>query len=310
MKKTLIALSVLVAAGSVNAATMYKADGLSVDVFADFDVVYEAAPGDDVKAAIKLDDADFGFSVTSEVSDNFKVLGYANWDGGDRGPADGTTKNVQLDNGWAGVQIGDFTVKAGRLNNFVDDIGVDHDQAIGGSYEGWKAGDIEDKSNQVIKASYDNGEMFYAGIALTQFEDGTDADDKSQVDGVVGVRYAGADVNLTVIKHDAATGEDTDGMVLEAKYKIDAFTLGALYGTSEKGSVDEKALALSGKYTMDKFTFGLAWSSLDKDGADAKQWYANTTYALSSNAKAYVEIADTDADNVDLGYAVGLKVSF
>lgn len=350
MKKTLIALSVLVAAGSVNAATMYQAEGLSVDVFADFDVDYEKSAGVDKEAAIRLDDSDFGFSVTSEVNDNFKVLGYANWDGGDRGAS-----AVTLDNGWAGVQYGDFTVKAGRLNNFMDDVGVDHDQAIGGSYEGWnisapsspsgttdfdglKNSTISDKTDQVVKVSFDNGEMFYAGIALTQNKDGkdTNADDFSQFDGVVGVRAAGADIALYYASssveglqsdpNNAASDKydvDAKALVLQAKYSIDAWTLGALYGKSDidldnttastDSDADISAIALSAKYTMDKTTFGVAWSKQDnEEGSDFSQWYANATYKLTSNAKVYVEIADKDEDKKGekMGYAAGLKVSF
>jgi predicted porin len=47
-------------------------------------------------------------------------------------------------------------------------------------------------------------------------------------------------------------------------------------------------------------------------GDDITEWYANVTYKFPTqkNVSLFAEIADTDADNADMGYLAGLRVKF
>jgi predicted porin len=315
MKKTLIALSVLVAAGSVNAATVYQNEGFSADVFGDLEVRYAQNVADE-EARIKAADYDFGFSASSQVSDDVTIFGTASFNGDEN--ANSTDSSVvTVDNGFIGFSAGEVTVTAGRVVNFVDEIGVANDQTIAGLLEADT--NLADKTDQVFKTVYDAGN-FYAGIAITEDSDGdnVDTDELSQVDVMAGVVVAGADIRVTYVDGkymDGATQKDADLLAIEAHYSIEGWDLAALYTDSSNDKVDSDAIAVSAQYTMDKTTVGGGYSTRDTEGkttADQaeSQWYANVSYALATNASVYAEITDTDKKGDDMGYAVGAKLKF
>jgi hypothetical protein len=45
---------------------------------------------------------------------------------------------------------------------------------------------------------------------------------------------------------------------------------------------------------------------------DVTEWYANVTYKFpaAKNVRLFAEIADTDADDADMGYLAGMRVKF
>ncbi|WED22732.1 porin [Vibrio sp. JC009] len=328
MKKTLIALSVLAMAGSVNAATVYDADGVTAGVFGDLEVGYKQAIGTNQDGALFVGDYDFGFDASTAVNDDVKVFGKIQWNGNETSDDDASqtesTNSPIIDNAYIGVTAGDVTVTVGRAVNFVDEIGVANDENIAGNYEANDAIGIDDKTSQVAKVMWDNGEMFYAGLAYTADADGDDttSNDYEQIDLKAGLRVADLDVMVIYSTAEDEAAADYDNLAIQANYSIDALSLGALYTSGEKDAagttsdIEADAISLSVAYTMDKTTVGAGWSTIDVEGVqDQDQWYANVSYALATNASVYVEIAETEGDagsyaNNDMGYAVGAKLSF
>jgi predicted porin len=306
MKKTLIALSVLVAAGSVNAANVYDNDGVMVDVYGDFAVHYEQAQGNDKEAQIVVDDADFGFDFESAINEEMAII--ANMDVTGEG-------DLKLDDLTVGLKAGATTVKVGDQVNLVDEIGISNDFAFGLGTAETMVGGLVDSGEQVINVQYDDGEKFYAGFSSTMTADGDDTtDDGNQYALKAGVRFGDADVVAYYADGDAETlNRDANALALKGSYALGDVVLSALYVTADDDVTgDLDSIGANIEYSMDKygFNFGLADHSYDASSSDFTEYYANVSYAVAKNATAFFEVQDSDADNSDMGYAAGLTVKF
>jgi predicted porin len=310
MKKTLIALSVLVAAGSVNAANVYDNDGVMVDVYGDFAVHYEQGQGTndaghDQDAAIVVDDADFGFNFESAINEEMAII--ANMDVTGEG-------NLELDDLTVGLKAGATTIKVGDQVNLVDEIGISNDFAFGlGTAETMVA--LADSGEQVINVQYDDGEKFYAGMSSTTASDGDDTTTEgSQFALKAGVRFGDADVVAYYADGDVKEdNNDASALALKGSYALGDVVLSALYVTAEEdtdGDVD--SIGANVQYTMDKVGFNLGMVDHDADAAanEYSEYYANVSYAVAKNATAFFEVQDNDISGEDMGYAAGLTVKF
>jgi predicted porin len=306
MKKTLIALSVLVAAGSVNAATVYDNDGVAVDLYGDFAVHYEQAQGgNEQEAQIVVDDADFGFNFESAINDEMAII--ANMDVTGEG-------DLKLDDLTVGLKAAGTTVKVGKQVNLVDEIGISNDFAFGlGTAETMVA--LADAGDQVINVQYDSGEDFYAGMSSTTTADSNDATvDGSQFALKAGIRFGDADVVAYYADGDAKEdNNDASALALKGSYALGDVTLSALYVTAEEdtdGDVD--SIGANVEYTMDKvgFNLGMVDHSADAAANEYSEYYANVSYAVAKNATAFFEVQDSDVTGSDMGYAAGLTVKF
>lgn len=326
MKKTLVALAILTAAGSANAGiNLYDADGVKVDMSGAAEVQYFQGYENNSDAKIRLDDGDLGINTTVAVSDQLNaVAGLA---------FEMESGNVTNDELWVGLG-GDFgTLTIGRQYLIADDSGIGKDIELGGDGIDF----VLANGDQVIKYVFDNGQFYAGASALLQERNDATKTDATVYDGRLGARfgnfdarvylYSGTDVNSN--KFDVFTNEtlDIDGFNLEAEYVMDAFAFAASYGqltyedatTANKGKVDADTAALAGSYTMNKTTFALGytyWNVDEKPTAggstseDVNTFYANVTQQLHSNVKVYGEIGTTDVDNSEFGYVAGMEVTF
>jgi hypothetical protein len=316
MKKTLIALSVLVAAGSVNAANVYDNDGVMVDVYGDFAVHYQQDKGDDQDAKIKVDDADFGFNFESAINEEMAII--ANMDVTGEGA-------LELDDLTVGFKAAGTTVKVGKQVNLVDEIGLSNDFAFGlDTAEDQVA--LAASGDQVINVQYDSGEMLYAGFSTTAQVDTaggdnawTEAQEGSQYAVKVGARFADADVVAYYAdgdisnKDDQGDAADSDVIALKGSYALNDVTLSAIYTAASQDDSDVDAYGANIQYSMDKVGFNLGAVDTDFEAADSEdytEFYANVSYAVAKNATAFFEVSDNDKTGVDMGYAAGLTVKF
>jgi predicted porin len=304
MKKTLIALSVLVAAGSVNAATVYDNDGFALDVYGDAEIKYVQDIGANKEAYFKRDDADFGFNVSSKVNDEVSVIANIDFTG------EGA---VTLDDLTVGIKTSTLTAKVGDQVNLVDEIGISNDKAFGLDTAEDVVG-LASSGEQVINVQYDSGEMFYAGFSTTTYADGDDttSDQESQMAVKAGARFGDADVVVYYADGKTAADADVDVVAVKGSYSIDAVTLSAIYTTGSQESKDADAIGANISYSMDKTTLNFGYVDMDNEIAseDFGKWYANAQYAVAKNATVYVELGDSDATGADMGYATGLSIKF
>lgn len=330
MKKSLLALAVLTAAGSANAGiNLYDANGVKVDLSGAVEVqLYDdfEKHGD---STIRLDDGDLALNATVAVSENLNVVSGTAFKYESR-----DLQNYEL---WAGFS-GDFgTLTFGRQLLVSDDSGIGKDYELG-------AGQIDfaqTEGDRVAKYVYDNG-TFYTAVSH-------EMDNKNSTtitDGRVGFRTGGLDVrvygydgkriglkgltefndkngNPIIIPGEA--GEDISGYNLEAEYAMGAINLAASFGQVKYQAADtnktEKNIDLyeiNGSYTIDKTTLALGYvrgeDKVDHDNV-INNVYANVTQQLHSNVRAYVEVGYADDKNEkdtleEFGYVAGLEVKF
>ncbi|PJC87659.1 hypothetical protein CSW98_00590 [Vibrio sp. HA2012] len=336
MKKTLIALSVLVAAGSVNAATtVYENDGVKVGVHGEIAIHYEQAEGTDKDAAIIIDDADFGFDAESAINEDMAVIASIDVKGGEDA-ADNET--FTYDDVWVGVKTGAVTAKVGKQVTLIDDFGLSNDQAFGlKTAEDLAEDAFTAKETEVVRVNYDSGEMFYGAFDVVLKSNGTDEqtsaaaaaaadEDATQYDLMAGVRFGDADIALTYSDSNEIAGDDTDGTFIGVKgaYTLGDVVLSAVYTNADVEDLDITSYGANIQYTMDKFgfNFGMVNSDLNDEAEayavangkayneDYSEYYANVTYAVAKNATVFFEVQDSDVEDMDMGYAAGLKVKF
>ncbi|ENO8808958.1 TPA: porin [Photobacterium damselae] len=319
MKKTLLALAVVTAAGSAQAGVnLYDNNGVKVDLSGAAEVQYHHGFEKDTDADIRLDDGDIALHTTVAIAEQLNAVAgmsfefeneYDNTDGR-------SVKNKELFVGFGSAQFG--TITFGRQYLVFDDVGngMDYEGAIGLSQSNRQELDAVTNFDDVIKYTYDNG-MFYAGLSHKMDNSGKGQDSNSVTDGRVGFRIAGLDTR--VYYADFANAKIWN---LEADYALaENIMLAASYGQGKVDHLSGKAtqLGLAGSYTFDKTTFALGYNHVTDDAGikekrDYDNVYANVTQQLHSNVKVYAELGWLEADHhdqdYDLNYTAGLEVSF
>ncbi|MEC7941520.1 MAG: porin, partial [Pseudomonadota bacterium] len=129
MKKTLLALAVMTAAGSAQAIELYNQDGVSVNLTGDVEIRYKQAIGDNQDLKQEIDDADFGFDTRYDVNNDLQIGAYLEFSGDNN---DRATGNSSVGNVYFGFYHNEFgTLKVGKLDTQLDDAGIGSDYLFG-----------------------------------------------------------------------------------------------------------------------------------------------------------------------------------
>jgi len=311
MKKTLLALAVMTAAGSANAFEVYNQDGVTVGFHGDIEVVYK---NETTRSSFQqeIQDADFGFDVRYAVNEEVTIGGYWEFDG-----ATGeNTINVNRGDTYIAFYTQSYgSLKFGDLCTAIDDAGIGSDFQYGISSF------LDDNSpcgDEAIRYDYDNG-SFYGTLGFIQDKldelsgEGTNTENLDIKAG-----YRVADFDFTVFYGDVdqvAANSDVTKLGLEARYSgIDNLGLAVAYYAvdSDAANSDASTIALNAEYSMDKWTFAGGYSIADHDVAslEVDQWYVNAGYGIAPNTTTYAELGGDDADNSDVALAIGIKAEF
>ena len=326
MKKTLLALAVLAAAGSANAIEVYNQDGVTVDFKGDFEFRYVKDIAKDDNLKLNVSDADLGFDTRYAVNDQFSIGGYVSYeaDNGNviNGSDDGDKTGVKGGNAYVGFYTADFgSLKFGKLDIQLDDMGIGSDELFGmDTY----FSDLEAGGNEAVRYDLDKG-MYYIGLGYIQNAHGTNGDISRDHNWDVrgGVRVADFDFTAYYGESANATDASTDTNQLyafEVRFAgIENVNLElGYYGDSyadqtDADKSDADTFALAADYTMNSWKFAAGYATTDYDKAgfeDLNQWFANVGYKLAPNTNVYVEIGDNDAEDSELGYGIGIEASF
>lgn len=303
MKKTLLALAVMAAAGSAQAGiNLYDSEGVTVDFGGDIEVVYKNSFTKDSDFKQEIQDADFSFDTRYAINDQLTIGGF--WEfSGDKGKADTGDVYVALYTKEMG------SLKVGKTATIFDDAGIGNDYQFGIS----KAFDDATVSGEeTIKYQYDNG-LLYAGAAFKDNQNGG----ARTADMNVGVRVEGFDAVVFYGQTKEAGAKDSqDILALELRYAgFENINLEAGYYDFEDAA---SSWAIAADYSYNAWIFAAGFSSFEVDKkADASKpqtdsWFLNAGYGIAPNTTVYAEIADQDKDNVstDFAYAIGVKASF
>ncbi|WP_234494090.1 porin [Vibrio maritimus] len=315
MKKTLVALAVLASAGSAQAIEIYNQDRATVNLTGDVEVVYLRDTAENASTQQEIQDADFGFDVRYAVNDDLQVGGYWEFSGDNAGAAEAGNVYVGFYSAMAG------SLKIGRLDTVLDDAGIGNDYQFG------TAGFFQNGSkfglDEAIRYDVDKG-TWYVSAALAQDKNDSTAvigEDGYWFDGKAGFRVADFDFTgfLGKLKRDTGTVEADENLyALEARYNgFENIGLAAGYynvkgdivnpGTDVKGD----AIALDATYSLDAWKFAVGYTRLDGDDQEAENtYYLNAGYGIAPSTTVYAELGGTDADNSQLGFAIGMKSEF
>jgi predicted porin len=338
MKKTLVALSVIMAATSAQAIELYNQDGASVNMGGDIEVRYKKDTAKDSEFKQEIDDSDLNFDIRYAINDNFSVGGY--WELNDLATKDGSGGDAYVS--FISADMG--TLKIGKTATQLDDAGIGSDYLFG-VQSFIDSADFSGK--EVVRYDLDKGQ-FYFGLAVMQDKHNEQSigEDGSYFDMKVGARVADFDLSAFygMAKHRVETTTTTQtapvggGALVETKTTTkadDDQSIAALQATfsgvenlnleagyyrtdfedNKAGGTDSdtSTFAFAADYTMDKVTFAGGVSSTDyseKAKKDHTDWFVNAGYALAPNTTAYVEVGGNDKKDSETGFGVGIKSSF
>ncbi|MDF9399977.1 porin [Vibrio sp. 1180_3] len=327
MKKTLLALAVMAAAGSAQAGIeLYNQDGVTVNLKGDIEVVYSNTTTESSMKQ-KIEDADFGFDVRYAVNDTWQVGAYWEFNGSKKTNSE-VTRNGDTYVAAYHATLG--SIKFGRLCTAVDDLGIGSDEAFGIST--FLDNATDECSDEAVRYDFDNGDV-YATLGFVQnkidnkFLDNTkdvisDGNGDTYYDGRAGFRgLDNFDISVFAsqysVETETATHKDHTGFGSEIVFSgIENVNLAIAYYSvsSDLANDDNSVIAVAADYTMGKWGFAAGFSAGDHDDVAKEKdtWFVNTTYGVAPNTKLYAEVGGLDQKDVDdnLGLAIGVEASF
>lgn len=330
MKKTLVALSVLLAATSAQAIELYNQDGVSVDLVGDIEVTYQNSFSDS-SVKQQIEDADFGFDARYALNDDLQFGAFWGYDGSDTNNAE-VTRSGDVYVALYSQTYG--SIKFGRLCTAVDDLGgitSDYQFDVNKLYNG-ASGDFA-CHDEAIRYDYDNG-SFYTTLGFVQDKMGNpdvftlgetgkvtnvEATNVNYYDGRFGYRVAGFDLSAfyaNLDHKDDNHNEHAYGFELDYS-ALESIRLGlGYYATDLDGDgADADVYTFGADYYLGKWTFATAYSiAAQQNAEDVNSWFLNAGYNLAPNTTVYAEVAGndgvTDGRDNTTAMAVGVKASF
>ncbi|WP_394152758.1 porin [Vibrio maritimus] len=316
MKKTLVALSVLAAAGSAQAIELYNQDKVTVNMTGDVEVRYVKGKADGSELTQQINDADFGFDTRYQVNDDLQVGAYWEFSGTEDNkvsPANTGDVYMALYSNTAG------SIKFGKLATQIDDAGIGSDYIFGISSF---VSDADLSFEEAIRYDIDKGSV-YGGLGFVQnktehFGDGIGKDARI-FDAKLGGRVADFDITgyYATIDLDTANDFKTDLFALELRYGgVENLNIEAGYyynkDKTNAGSTTDSTYGLAADYTIEmwKVAAGVDYQDYDGDQDSQTNWFLNAGYALAPSTTAYIEVGGDNAKDSELGYGIGLKAEF
>ncbi|WP_028301640.1 porin [Oceanospirillum beijerinckii] len=309
MKKLVLATAILAAsaAGTASAATIYENNGLTYKLKGDFQIQLRQDVGDDQNLDVEFDDLELKNSVVYDLGNGMKAFGQLDF--GYKNDAEGKSSGSHLEEAYVGLDFGNVAVSIGQQNHATDDFGV---------YAAYEASLSEDafdaqgtSGNDVIRADVNLGSLNL--IATTELDaEGENSEDGESFDLLVSTELQGVELAAAyqTMKTDV-NADSVDTFGVSAMADLGIAKIGADYSSTDDVQDQINLVAKMGVAQSTQIAVGL--NNVDPEqGDDVTEWYANVTYKFpqQKNVSVFAEIADTDEDNVDLGYLAGLRVKF
>ena len=319
MKKIVISTIValfLAVAGSAQAATIFKKDNFTYKIKGDLQIQLRQDTGDDQDLDVEYDDLEIKNYVAYKINDS--VTAFGGLDFGFKNAADKSDSDADphLEEAYLGFKYNDVKMFVGKTDSAGDEFGVT------GSLETIVADDAFDEFGKVdgddlIGFSSKFGDMFYVMATYEIAAESEKSDDNGEFfDIFATVEFSGVTLGAayqTIDGKDSA--EDTDIWGIQASYDAGFAEFGADYSVVDDGDeADESVWNLFVGVPLDPVEISLGYVMLDKDTEEDEiaGWYANVTYKFptAKNVSVFAEIADSDEEDADMGYMVGLRIKF
>jgi len=304
MQKLVLATVVagLAASGSLNAATLYEEDGLTLDLKGDYQIQAFQPIGNDEDLDINYDDLELKFGAAYDLGKNMEAFGQLDVDWKNQG--DGSDDDV-VDEAYVGVDYGTGTISAGRLYWGSDDFATDMSVEMAASNAFPETG-----GNESIKLTFDAGPAEFAfSTDLSSDSNENGVSDDSVYDLAVYGEFANVNAGLVYQSYKADDNADSlDTIGVRGEFEFNNIEIGVDYSTND--NLDATNIAAGFPIAANTSgAVGAGFISPDV-GEDYTQWYANIGHDLHKNVEIFAEIGDNDQDGNDMGYLGGMKVKF
>ena len=347
MKKTLLALAVLAAAGSVNAAEIVKNDSGSVNFYGQIrEAMTYSHSNAESKTAADAGSSRAGINASWKLTDDLNLIGKAEF---------GIVSSMKGRQNWIGISSDDYgSLYVGRTALLADDVyGAEYswyygiadkalyDTDLANDYY-WQDNAINYdfiKDNYFVRAQYNLAEKDSAAKQASIFV-GSSMGDLSFHSGIVYFEdntaktaekvIAAGDTDASGTAYDSddygtvgtvkTGGNDVESLSSEltVEYKLDALTVGATYAhidrTVNNSHNDSNGYNLGVMYKLSDATTaygGYQYVEMqDKSNADIQNSYVGVSYRPVTWALTYVEYGYNDTESKDAvnALAVGARV--
>ncbi|CAH8236373.1 porin [Vibrio aestuarianus] len=317
MKKTLLALAVMAAAGSAQAGNLYDNDVTSVNISGEVDTVLKQLTTKSGGTKVTDNDAQVTawanaqFDIDHKLSDSVTAFG---------------SFEVEADNG-ENVKVDDARI------GFKGDFGKFTFGETGAAYGILEKAELtnEGADTDVV---YDTTESAGHGIryditvldSLALAADyQTNKDENKDADWSISADYAvaGFTIGAAYFQGDESAGYDSTSVGVSASYEIEGFYVAATYtdykgqgdvnveggeSTASLGDHDGNSAALAMSYSWDAYKVYGAYQTIMADkttsgasiDADLDNWYIGFEYAVMSNLTAFVEYNGAELSGSDV----------
>ncbi len=295
MKKSILALSIAMAASSVSAAEIYNEDGKVVNVGGFATSITEVSDGNTksiIESAISLDGS-------AEITGNLKALGFAKYRFDYNS---GEDKTPFLDRGFVGFE-GDFgKVVYGKADGA---FGTPHmsDVMVIGSDAIKKNGNAADGGESVINYSHAIGPVSF-GLAHEL---------KTEKTATTTTQKLNAAKDALIDEVTSATTESTS-TAANVKFSQDMFAVAASYGVDKENDTELKQLLVGASVTIDDLFLGAAYNKGTYNDSDVKDYVGYEVAAKYSMDKltfdVWYGIQETNDKQTEGGYGAGVVYAF
>lgn len=315
MKKLILAAVIAATtAGSASAATIYEAKGLTYKLKGDFQIQLRKDVGTDQNLNVDFDDLELKNSVIYDLGNDMKAFGQLDF--GYKNAANGKDEedSSQLEEAYVGMAFGNVSVSIGKQNLAVDSFGVDEQLEDELKEDRFDATATDGNDVVRVDVNMDN----FTLILSTELE----ADSEKSADGkgydlFMSTSVAGVELGAayqTFNEKDVVNSPDIDVWGLSAMYDAGFAEFGVDYSKSDNGTVEASQYNVITIIPVAETTdLGLGLTKVEEDGKDdVSEWYVNVVYKFPTqkNVSVFAEIADTDEDDVKMGYLAGMRLKF
>ncbi|WP_104402214.1 porin [Vibrio penaeicida] len=314
MKKTILAVAVVAAAGSVNAAEVYNNDGSTLEVNGRaFAIMQVEDNGTGSESSINDGGSRLGFTAKHQATESVAAIGRFEVQYGDADTAF-TSRDF-----YAGVEFTNIgTLTFGRQTTIFDDV------AFRGGFDEWYGYSqrLEDRGrdNGIVKFTASNlVENLTAGVTYQFAQADNEQRSGFTIAGAyelpMGLGLSAGFYDYTDEVYAGRTVEKNyDGFNLGASYKFNAFKVGADFSMEDQAGTDVMAWRLGGEYNIDATRIYGGYGQIDADDAPTDSgFYAGVGYALGSKTTVFVEYSQLDTEekgDFESGATAGIIVNF
>ncbi|MCW9009032.1 porin, partial [Marinobacter sp.] len=312
--KLLLAVAVsTVAAGSVNAATVYEKDGFTYKLNGDFQIQFRQATGFDERAEVEYDDMELKNYVAYDLGNDLTAFGRL--DVGYKKAAEGSQDASNLEEAYVGLKYGVASFSFGKQDFAGDEFGIEEAYEVETIDEDRFDG-VETAGDDTIRVDIELENVY---IAASHEMDAADQDGE-YYDLFVATELAGLELAAAYQQSRAAgAAESADTWGVSASYDFGFMNLAADYSSTDEDDFETTQYNLAAVFAVAATTdVALGMGNKEEDDADdITEWYANVTYKFpaAKNVSVFAEIAQSDledasGDDADMGFLAGMRVKF